>query len=152
MALIDGAWRAQIEFVRTMDLGSISLFSMLSDRIAWLTKRQQVLAHNIANANTPGFIPKDLEPGDFNRMAENASGCISVSATNGSHLTGSSRSNASYRVVEQQGDLEMTPSGNAMVLEEELMKVSETVMDHRITANLNSKHINMIRMVLGRTG
>jgi len=70
----------------------------------------------------------------------------------GSELTGSSRSNASYRVVEQQGDLEMTPSGNAVVLEEELINVSETVMDHRITANLNSMHINMIRMVLGRTG
>ena len=46
----------------------------------------------------------------------------------------------------------MTPSGNAVVLEEELMKVSETVMDHRITVNLYSKHINIIRMVLGRTG
>ena len=46
----------------------------------------------------------------------------------------------------------MTPSGNAVVLEEQLMKVAETVMDHQITANLYAKHVNMIRMVLGRTG
>ena len=135
-----------------MDLGSISLFAMLSERMAWLTKRQQVLAHNIANANTPGYIPKDLEPVDFKRMAENASGRIAVSTTNGGHLSGSSPSNAAYRVIEPTDDIEMTPSGNAVALEEELMKVSETVMDHQITANLYSKHLNMIRMVLGRAG
>ena len=32
------------------------------------------------------------------------------------------------------------------------MKVAETVMNHQITANLYTKHVNMIRMVLGRTG
>jgi flagellar basal-body rod protein FlgB len=135
-----------------MNLSNISLFSMLSDRMAWLTKRQQVLSHNIANANTPGFVPKDLAPVDFKRMAEHASGSISISATNGSHLSGSSRSSDAFRAVEPKGDAEMTPSGNAVVLEEELMKVSETVMDHQIMANLYSKHINMIRTVLGRTG
>lgn len=150
--VLPGAHVAHLHFVGIMDLSSISLFSMLSERMAWLTKRQQVLAHNIANANTAGFIPKDLEPIDFKRMAENASGRIAVSATSAGHLTGSSRSSAAFRVVEPTGDIEMTPSGNAVVLEEELMKVSETVMDHRITANLYTKHINMIRLVLGRGG
>ncbi len=70
---------------------------MLGDRMAWLTKRQQVLSHNIANANTPGFVPKDLAPVDFKRMAKHASGRISVSATNGGHLSGSSRSNDTFR-------------------------------------------------------
>ena len=150
--VLPGAHSAHLDFVGIMDLSSISLFSMLSERMAWLTKRQQVLAHNIANANTAGFIPKDLEPIDFKRMAENANGRIAISATSAGHLTGSSRSSPAYRVVEPTGDIEMTPSGNAVVLEEELMKVSETVMDHRITANLYSKHINMIRLVLGRGG
>lgn len=135
-----------------MDLGSIPLFAMLSERMAWLTKRQQVLAHNIANADTPGYIPKDLEAPDFKRMAENANGRITLSATNRTHLTGRSAADAGYRIVEQTDNLEMTPSGNAVGLEEQLMKVSETVMDHQITANLYSKHLSMIRMVLGRSG
>ena len=135
-----------------MNLSNISLFSVLSDRMAWLTKRQQVLSHNIANVNTPGFVPRDLEPVDFKRMAEHASGRINVAMTNAGHLSGSSRSSDTFRIVEQTGDMEMTPSGNAVMLEEELMKVSETVMDHQIAANLYSKHINMIRMVLGRAG
>ena len=36
-----------------MDLSSLNLFSMLGKRMSWLGARQEVLAHNIANSDTP---------------------------------------------------------------------------------------------------
>ena len=48
-----------------MDLNRLPLFSMLTKRASWLDKRQEVLARNIANADTPGFVPRDLKPQDF---------------------------------------------------------------------------------------
>ena len=59
-----GAWCAAIS-VGIMDLSKIPLFTMLTERMAWLNKRQAVLAQNIANADTPGYKPKDPAPVDF---------------------------------------------------------------------------------------
>ena len=43
-----------------MDLSQSPLFSMLTRRLQWLGQRQQVLAQNIANSDTPGFKPRDV--------------------------------------------------------------------------------------------
>src|SRR5277367_3695919 len=38
----------------------IDLFNLAEQRLAWADRRQAVLAHNVANANTPGYKPHDL--------------------------------------------------------------------------------------------
>lgn len=43
-----------------MNLKSMPLFGLMGRRMAWLTQRQMVLSQNIANADTPGYKPKDL--------------------------------------------------------------------------------------------
>ncbi len=134
-----------------MNLNKIPLFAMLTDRLSWLNQRQQVLAHNIANADTPGYKPRDLAPVNFEKLANDASRRVSIVGTNVQHLVGGARSRAPFRVSAQTDSYETTPSGNAVVLEEQLMKVSQTVMEHRITAGLYAKHMGMIRMVLGRS-
>jgi len=133
-----------------MNLNSIPLFSMLTERLSWLNQRQQVLANNIANADTPGFKPRDLAPINFERLAQDASRAITITATNARHLVSSARSSGPFRVSEQSDFYESSPSGNAVVLEEQLMQVSQTVMDHRITAGLYAKHLGMIRTAIGR--
>ena len=56
-----------------MDSGTFSttlgIFSKLATRMAWLGRRQQVLAQNIANADTPNYKPMDLKPLDFGAQA-----------------------------------------------------------------------------------
>ena len=133
-----------------MNLNKIPLFAMLTERLSWLNQRQQVLANNIANADTPGYKPNDLAPVNFEKLAHDASRRITIAGTDARHLVSAARTSGPFRVTEQKDFYEMTPTGNAVVLEEQLMKVSRTVMDHRITANLYAKHLGMIRMVLGR--
>lgn len=135
-----------------MDLGKFQLFSMLTKRMAWLGKRQQLLAQNIANANTPRYVPQDLAPVDFKRMAKDALGGIQVSTTNPRHLVGTLPRSPEFRVEPQRESFEITPDGNAVVLEEQLMKVSQTVMDYKIMTNLYRKHVGMIRTAIGQRG
>jgi len=45
-----------------MDPTRIALFDLAEKRLAWTAQRQNVLAANIANANTPGFQGRDVEP------------------------------------------------------------------------------------------
>ena len=38
---------------------------MLRGRLGYLAERQQLIAENVANADTPGFLPTDLKPFSF---------------------------------------------------------------------------------------
>ena len=48
-----------------MDVSSIPLLSLLKERMAWLSQRQDLLSQNVANADTPGYTAHDLKPVDF---------------------------------------------------------------------------------------
>ena len=132
-----------------MDLSKIPVLSALTRRMAWLARRQEVLAQNIANADTPGYKPFDIEPLDFKRLAQAAGRRVRVSITNARHLVGASQ-RSEFKATRQTRTYETSPSGNAVVLEEQLFKVTQTVMDHRLMANLYSRHIKMIKIALGR--
>ncbi len=41
---------------------SLSLMDGLKARMQWLQARQSLVSSNIANANSPGFRPLDLQP------------------------------------------------------------------------------------------
>src|ERR1044072_2825096 len=55
-----------------MELNGVPLFSLLSGRMSWLSARQSVLAENVANADTPNYIARDLKPMDFQDLVANA--------------------------------------------------------------------------------
>ena len=44
-----------------MDLFQLKLFQRMSERMGWLGARHQVLAQNIANSDTPDFVPHDMK-------------------------------------------------------------------------------------------
>ena len=131
-----------------MDLNKIPLFSMMTQRLKWLSQRQSVLAQNIANANTPGYKPRDLKELNFKSMVgKSSSSQLGVARTNGAHLSGITGGQGRYQTVKTAG-YEATPTGNAVVLEEQLMKSGETRMDYTTTLNLYRKHIDMIKTAL----
>jgi flagellar basal-body rod protein FlgB len=48
-----------------MDTGTLPLFKAMSQRMSWLGERQKTLAQNVANADTPKYLAKDLKPMSF---------------------------------------------------------------------------------------
>ncbi|MBT7747468.1 MAG: flagellar basal-body rod protein FlgB, partial [Alphaproteobacteria bacterium] len=50
----------------------------------------------------------------------------------------------------QKDVYETSPDGNSVVLEQQLMKVTETKMDYELMTNLYRKHMGMLRTALGR--
>ena len=53
-----------------MPISDIPILSMLRERMEWHQERQQVLAENVANADTPGYHARDLAPVTANLLAE----------------------------------------------------------------------------------
>ena len=45
-----------------MAIFDLPILGMLKNKMQWHQARQGVLAHNVANADTPRFQPSDLKP------------------------------------------------------------------------------------------
>ena len=133
--------------------GKINIFEALVRRMSWLGQRQQVLTQNLANADTPGYVPQDLKQGSFARMLSRQQAPVAPATTHKAHMGGAAPGPARPAEGEDQRErFETAPSGNAVVLEEQLIKIAETQMDYQTMTNLYRKHIQMLRSALGRSG
>ena len=129
-----------------MDLTNLKLFQMATKRMDWLSKRQQVLSQNIANSDTPGYRPKDLK---FREMLRPQLKRSTLEKTSSMHIE-ATRKNPKYRSDSGKETYETAPAGNAVILEEQFTKVSETQANHRLASNIYTKQLSMIKLALGR--
>lgn len=132
-----------------MELSQMTLFKMARQKMSWLGERQVVLSQNIANADTPNYRSKDLQKLDFQRELKTLAP-VQMASTSTSHLNGTVVP-PDYRVdKEKLKDVyEVNPDGNSVVMEEQLMKVSDTNMQYQLATNLYQKNMAMFRMALG---
>jgi flagellar basal-body rod protein FlgB len=135
-----------------MDLTKINLFQMMTKRMAYLTERQTVLAQNVANADTPGYRPVDLKPQDFRAELAKASGRLQPVTTAPQHLAGLPTGPTHGRVEAAKQPSDRALSGNAVNLEQELMKVSQTAGDYNMVTSLMRKQLGLLKTALGRQG
>ncbi len=98
----------------------VQLFDLASQQARWLSVRQAVIAGNVANANTAGFRPMDVE--SFATVLSKTS--QSMAATDARHLGGDGFG-SSIGFNEQDSDVPVRPSGNSVRLEDELVKAGE---------------------------
>lgn len=97
----------------------VQLFDLAAQQARWLSVRQSAIAGNIANANTTGYVAKDVEP--FERVLNSPR--VAMASTQSGHFSASAA--AETAVIREQPETETTPSGNTVVLEQELLKAGE---------------------------
>lgn len=140
----------------TMSIGDIPILSMMKQRLHWLTQRQEVLAQNVANANTPGYVARDLKELDFGAMVDASGAKLAPVATNAGHIgspvasaaEGMSLGQARGGELIKKADFETTPSGNSVTLEDEMVKVAQTQMDYDTVTSLYSKSLGLIKLAI----
>lgn len=133
-----------------MDLGNLTLFKLVGSRMSYLGERQKVLSQNIANADTPYFRPSDLKPMNFQEIMR-GDRTIKPIATNPMHLAGLKEPTQFTAEKTAFGKTyETKPNGNSVVLEEQMLKVSELQTNYQLAANLYQKNLGMLRTAIGR--
>ncbi|HLI23139.1 MAG TPA: flagellar basal body rod protein FlgB [Stellaceae bacterium] len=132
-----------------MDIGRIPLFEALSKRMAWLTERQTVLAENVANANTPGYVAKDLKELDFGSVLGQAQGTLQLAATQSGHMISPIQDTTAPIVTEAD---DHSIDGNGVSLESQMMKVSTNAADYALVTTLYKQNVDMVKSVLGGGG
>ena len=130
-----------------MPISEIPLFSMLRTRMQWHQERQKVLAENVANADTPNFRTRDLKALDFGSQVQ-AAGQVRVASTNPAHITGATASGAF--ASDRNNKYDVKPAGNAVNLEDEMMKVASNQMDYQAAISLYSRSMGLFRTALGK--
>jgi flagellar basal-body rod protein FlgB len=141
-----------------MDLSDIPLFAMLKSRMGYLSQRQRVIAENVANANTPGYAPRDMKPFSFQaqvQAAQSASAASGMTVTHAGHMLpqhGSAGGGQQAMSTETTKDSETTLDGNSVVLEEEMMKMGQARMDYDAAVSFYQKALNMIQLATRAPG
>lgn len=152
-----------------MTTQNLTLLNAMVQKMDWLEERQKVIAQNISNADTPGYRPNDVTPIDFKSILAGSSSSLSLGAaaatgggikmasatsglatTNSAHmgLGGTSSSSGKVQAKQDKSPYEVAPDGNAVVLEEQLLKMNSNYTDHRFITNLYQKNIDMLKTAI----
>lgn len=135
-----------------MDFDKVTLFQAAKKKLQWLTQRQEVLSQNIANADSPNYRAHDLKPYQFRELVRQEKMQVNMTVTDPNQLPGARRRIRDFADEKTRIPFETAPDGNNVVLEEQMAKVNETGIKHKLTTELYKKHLAMIKMAIGKGG
>lgn len=133
-----------------MSIGDLPVLSALRTKMQWHQERQRVLAENVSNSDTPRFKPRDLVEPKFEKsgMPAGTMGPLAMAQTSAGHI-GSSSGGTTFDQNKRVG-FETRPAGNAVNLEEEMMKVAANQMDYAAATSLYSKSLHLLKTAIGK--
>lgn len=145
-----------------MDLTSIPLMAALKKRMQWLHANQSALSQNIANADTPGYKSQVLDKQDFSGLVDELSPSAGAKKMRTSAATTMRVSKAGHMgpgggaaddvAMKDAEDREESPTGNTVVLEEEMLKVADNQMQYGMVVNLYKKNMGLLKLAMGKGG
>jgi len=135
-----------------MTIGNITLFQAMNAKMAYLNERQTVISQNVANADTPNYISKDLGKADFSQMVSNINKDqmhVTMKHNNPMHQFAPNQS-PNPKEQKNKTPYEVEPDGNSVNLEEQMLKASDTQMNYTLMLNLYRSATDMIRTSIGK--
>ena len=122
---------------------NITLLDLASRMARHATQRHQVIAQNVANADTPGYRARDVE--EFQAFVKEA---FTPRATRPGHQA-PDPADPRPRMVELA--LNPAPNGNSVSVEDMALRAAEAQGQHALALAVYSKAIDILRIGLGRT-
>ena len=129
----------------------LTLMAMARKNIDWLTRRQEVLAENVANANTPKYQARDLKPLDFKKVMEAEQQPVQAATTNPMHISPAVEP-VKYDPTAERNPDESKPDGNTVLLEEQMEKIGDVKAKYALAINLLQKNVKMLQTAIGKSG
>ncbi|WP_299847494.1 FlgB family protein [uncultured Roseovarius sp.] len=108
--------------------------------------RQSVVAQNMANADTPDYIARDVKP--FKEIIEGGDSGFVPRATRSGHLHAATL--PFDMGIAKMRDVETDPNGNSVSLETEMMKAVDVKRDHDRALAIYKSSLTVLRSALGR--
>lgn len=107
--------------------------------------RQAVVAQNMANADTPGYQARDIQP--FKDLYQKDGGAGTMRATRAGHH-GSSLTSAG--IAPGLSTAEVSPNGNSVSIEEEMLKAVDIKRQHDRSVAIYKSAMTVLRATISR--
>ncbi len=130
-----------------MNLDSIRVLAVVQRSIGWLSRNHDVLAQNIANADTPGYKARELKPVDFGALVVRP---VKVALTSPGHLRPTRPRAGGGETREIRDPYEVSNTGNSVSLEEQAVKIASNAMDYQLAITLYGKSIGLLRAAIAQ--
>lgn len=130
-----------------MDARSLPILDGLAAAMAHHARRQQVIAENLANADTPGFKARDLAPLKFAAIVEGGIAAPKVTVSERARALGAGGGGGELIL---SVPTETKPGGNNVTIETELMNMADVQAGYTAAAMLYRKSMGILRAALGR--
>jgi flagellar basal-body rod protein FlgB len=125
-----------------MSVGIFGGVDGLQRALDYHLRRQNVLASNLANVDTPNFRPMDLVRVEDEAAPRN----VAMVATREGHFVGVGQTARDERLVGvQDGSIEAGADGNSVSLERELAKVSANELRYQGAVKLVARRLAALR-------
>jgi len=126
------------------------LLNGITAALRHLGARQQVIAENLANADTPGFKARTLKAPDFAALVNgSATGQRPKAGPTEAMLALGARKRANSATILDRSIQETKPDGNNVTLEQQLLQMGEVQADYATLTSLYRKQMGLIRTALG---
>jgi flagellar basal-body rod protein FlgB len=137
--------------VAAVSINDLPVLSALRTKMQWHQERQRVLSENVSNSDTPNFKPRDLVEPKFDKTGAPAGtiGQLSMMRTTTGHIAPANGGNDSFDQNRKIG-FETRPAGNAVNLEDQMLKVSANQMDYAAVTSLYSKSLHLLKTAIGK--
>jgi flagellar basal-body rod protein FlgB len=134
-----------------MSINDLPVLSALRTKMQWHQERQRVLSENVSNSDTPNFKPRDLVEPKFDQRgaAAGSMGALAMTRTSTSHIAPSNGGGDTFDQNRKVG-FETRPAGNAVNLEDQMLKVSANQMDYAAVTSLYSKSLHLLKTAIGK--
>jgi flagellar basal-body rod protein FlgB len=117
------------------------IFADLDRSLKITNQRQAVISDNLANADTPGYKAKNLLP-------LQSSSSIGLRRTSPMHIAGIGAS-SDAKVINDPNTRYETIDGNTVVIEDQMLKMTENNLEQRTTLGLMRKMTGLMRTAIG---
>ncbi len=148
-----------------MNLNDIPLFAMLKGKLSYESRREAVIAQNVANADTADYAPRDMKPFTFDqtlkaqgalRMAQTSAGHMQIAPAGGAAgpggVTGSGAMGAGGADDQVSPDSEVRLDGNHVVLEDQMMKLTQARMDYDAAVGFYQQSLQLLKTAIKKPG
>jgi flagellar basal-body rod protein FlgB len=137
-----------------MAINDLPILSALRTKMQWHQERQRVLAENIPHTNTPTITPRARNAPNFDSNATPSAvggtmGSLAMMRTSSSHI-GVSGGAQTFNGDGGNSGFLTRPAGNAVNLEDQMMKVSANQMDYAAATSLYSRSLGLLKTAIGK--
>ena len=129
------------------NLTSDSALSLAQRALNGLSYRKDLIAQNIANVDTPGYLAKEVNfETTLKRVMDGVEG-VEQKKTDDGHMSMEGTSGSDFYMVQNRPGGSLRADGNDVDVDQELVDMSETELKYQTLTQVISKKLSILKSI-----